>query len=328
MTALLEVRGLRREFQLRRSLLSPAARLLAVSDLSLDVRRGETLGVVGESGCGKSTLGRLMLRLIEPTAGSVHFDGVAITALDRRRLRRLRPRMQMVFQDPYSALDPRWPIAASLLEPFDIHRVPLAGGARGRADRAAKLLAMVGLPPALAQAYPHQLSGGQRQRVGIARALALSPELVVLDEPTASLDVSVQAQVVRLLEDLRARLGLTCVFISHNLALVGYLADRIAVLYLGRLVELLDSPRTPPRHPYTRALLDSAFSPDPTRRRPIVRAAGDPPSPLDPPPGCGYAPRCPAAGPRCRAEAPALAAVAPGHLVACHHPIATAETGP
>jgi oligopeptide/dipeptide ABC transporter ATP-binding protein len=235
--------------------------------------------------------------------------------------------MQMVFQDPYSSLDPRRTIAASLIEPFEIQRIALgAGERRGKVD---ELLAMVGLGGDIAEAYPHQLSGGQRQRVGIARALALAPDLVVLDEPTASLDVSIQAQIVTLLEGLRAQLGLTYLFISHNLALVNYLADRIAVMYLGRIVELLGDPRAPPSHPYTRALMESAFSPDPRQRRTVARIVGEVPSPLAVPPGCPYAARCASADARCRSERPLLGEVAPGHLVACHHPIDASpiETG-
>jgi oligopeptide transport system ATP-binding protein len=319
MTTLVETRDLSREFLVRRSLLARPARLRAVAGVSLDIAKGETLGMVGESGCGKSTLGRLILRLIEPTAGSVAFDGAAVTGLGKAGLRQLRRRMQMVFQDPYSSLDPRCTIAASLIEPFEIQGIPLA--ASERRDKAAELLEMVGLGRDMAGAYPHQLSGGQRQRVGIARALALAPDFLVLDEPTASLDVSIQAQIVTLLEGLRARLGLTYVFISHNLALVTYLADRIAVMYLGRIVELLGDPRTAPRHHYTSALMESAFSPDPRQRRNVIRATGEVPSPVDAPAGCPYAARCPAASQRCRSESPGLTAIAPGHLVACHHPL-------
>ncbi|MBE2274826.1 MAG: ABC transporter ATP-binding protein [Rhodobacteraceae bacterium] len=286
----------------------------AVRDLSLAIGRGEALGVVGESGCGKSTLARLVLRLIEPTAGRIIFDGTEITALSPAALRRMRRRMAMVFQDPYSSLDPRYTVTQVLAEPFRIQRQPLPAGA------IAALLASVGLPDALAESHPHQLSGGQRQRVGIARALALHPEFVVLDEPTASLDVSIQAQIIALLADLRDRMGLTYLFISHDLGLVRYFCQRIVVMYLGAVVEVLPDTAAAPRHPYTEALMQSGFAPDPGRRRSVVPLTGEIPSPFALPPGCAFAGRCPRVTDRCRAERPLLSGDG-GHPVACFHPL-------
>ena len=308
MIPLVEARGLGKAFG------SGPTALHAVSDIDLAIVKGETLGIVGESGCGKSTLGRLLLCLIEPTSGTVWLDGQELTTLAPRAMRGLRRRMQMVFQDPYSSLDPRVRIGRTLEEPFRIQ------GVREQNGKAAALLETVGMSATMVTVYPHQLSGGQRQRVSIARALALSPDFIVLDEPTASLDVSVQAQIVQLLETLRASLGLTYAFISHNLPLVDYLSDRVAVLYLGRIVELLPSPATTPRHHYTRALRASAFEPDPRLRRAFVRDIGDVPSPFDMPPGCSYASRCPAATDICRAVRPGLVEHEPGHSFACHHP--------
>lgn len=305
MTPLVEAAGLNKSF----------GPLHAVRDVDLSIARGETVGIVGESGCGKSTLGRLLLRLVEPTSGVIRFDNADMTALSARDLRLLRRRMQMVFQDPYASLDPRCTVGASVAEPLRIQGLPRRG-------RAAELLALVGLRAGLLDAYPHQLSGGQRQRVGIARALALSPDFVVLDEPTASLDVSVQAQVVGLLESLRARLGLTYAFISHNLPLVDYLADRVVVMYLGRIVEVLPAPGATARHHYTRALRASTLDPDPRLRRDIARDMGEMPSPFEVLPGCSFAPRCPAATAQCRAERPALSS-RDGQLFACHHPWST-----
>ncbi|WP_246661974.1 oligopeptide/dipeptide ABC transporter ATP-binding protein [Prosthecodimorpha hirschii] len=297
--------------------------LRAVNAVTLDVPAGRVTGVVGESGCGKSTLARLALGLIKPTDGRVAFEGEDLATARRARLRQLRARMQMVFQDPYSSIDPRMTIGDAVLEPFVVQGIRLTGAAR--AAKAEALLGMVGLDPSLARNHPHHLSGGQKQRVGIARALALEPRLVVLDEPTASLDVSIQAQIVALLEALKARLDLTYLFISHDLALVRYFCDRIVVMYLGAVVEILPSPAAPIRHPYTRALLDSAFVPDPTRRQTLARATGEIPSAFDLPPGCVYAPRCPLADETCRRIRPQLDRSA--HPVACHHPLDRAGAG-
>lgn len=317
-TSLVALRSLTRRFTSRANLFGRKRVLTAVSDVTLDIARGKVTGIVGESGCGKSTLARLVLRLIEPSSGSVAFDGTDLGGLSGADLRSLRRRMQMVFQDPYSSIDPRYSVRAALLEPLQVQGLRLAP-ARELA-RVEQLMSMVGLNPELADSYPHQLSGGQKQRVGIARALALQPDLVVLDEPTASLDVSIQAQTIALLERLRQDLGLTYLFISHDLGLVRYFCDRIVVMYLGRVVEVLPTARTPPRHPYTRALMDSSFEPDPRRRRAVTLMQGEIPDAFNLPTGCAYAARCPGASERCRAERPALASE-DGHALACHHPL-------
>ncbi len=314
MTApLIRVEGLTRRFQTGGGLFARPREMLAVRDVSLTVQRGEVLGVVGESGCGKSTLARLVLRLIEPTSGKVSLDGTDLASLSAGALRRMRRRMAMVFQDPYSSLDPRHTLAQVLAEPFRVQ------GEAPPPGRIPEMLAEVGLPASMAESHPHQLSGGQRQRVGIARALALRPEFVVLDEPTASLDVSIQAQIVALLADLRDRLGLTYLFISHDLGLVRYFCDRIVVMYLGAVVEVMPASGSAPRHPYTRALTQSAFVPDPAQRREIAPLQGEIPSPFALPPGCAFAGRCPRATDRCRVERPVLDAD-PVHPVACFHP--------
>jgi oligopeptide/dipeptide ABC transporter ATP-binding protein len=311
---LMEVRDLTKRFGAPSGPFRPARHMHAVNGVSFDLATGRTIGVVGESGCGKSTLARLILRLIEPTSGTVRFDGYDLLAKSAGEMRRLRARMQMVFQDPYSAIDPRYTVARAVAEAFVVQ------GRRPGPGEVEDLLTMVGLNPGLAGSFPHQISGGQKQRVGIARALALRPSLVVLDEPTASLDVSVQAQIVSLLEDLRAELGLTYLFISHDLSLVRYFCDEILVMYLGRVVEALPDTDRPARHPYTRTLMDSTFAPDPARRRVIAPLEGEVPSPFDLPPGCAFADRCPQATTLCRGEAPDLAARG-GHPVACHHPL-------
>ena len=303
-----------RQFLTGGGLLARPRSMLAVRDVSLTVGRGEVVGIVGESGCGKSTLARLILRLIEPTGGRVLFDGTDLGALGKRGMRQIRKRMTMVFQDPYSSLDPRYTLGEVLAEPFAVQRETPPPG------RIADLLDQVGLARAMEQSYPHQLSGGQRQRAGIARALARSPELIVLDEPTASLDVSIQAQVIELLSNLRRDLGLTYLFISHDLGLVRYFCDRIVVMYLGAVVEVLPAADARPRHPYTRALLDSTFAPDPTRRRQLEALSGEIPSAFNLPPGCAFAARCPCADDHCREAAPDLHS-AGGRAVACFHPI-------
>lgn len=310
---MIRIEALSKRFQTGGGLLSRPREMMAVREVSLSVGRGEVLGVVGESGCGKSTLARLVLRLIEPTSGRVVFDGADLSALSPAALRQMRRRMAMVFQDPYSSLDPRYTLARVLEEPFRVQ-----GEALGP-DRLAEMLSAVGLPASMADSHPHQLSGGQRQRVGIARALALHPDFVVLDEPTASLDVSIQAQIIALLADLRDRMGLTYLFISHDLGLVRYFCDRVVVMYLGAVVEVMPSAGTAPRHPYTRALTQSAFVPDPGQRRRIAPLSGEIPSPFALPPGCAFAGRCPRATDRCRAERPVLDAD-PSHPVACFHP--------
>jgi oligopeptide transport system ATP-binding protein len=289
----------------------------AVDGVSFDVARGETLGLVGESGCGKSTTGRAILRLVEPTAGRVLFEGTDVASLGGEALRRMRPRMQMIFQDPQASLNPRMTVGSIIEEPLVEHRWP--GDRRARVD---ELLDAVGMNPRFANRYPHEFSGGQRQRIGIARALALDPAFIVCDEPIAALDVSIQAQVVNLLEALQDRLGLTYLFISHDLGMVRHIADRVAVMYLGAIVELATRDRLyeEPKHPYTRALLSAAPIPDPAleRGRAHIILKGDPPSPASPPSGCRFRTRCPVAQPRCAEETPAFRALADGRRVACH----------
>ncbi|WP_368911959.1 oligopeptide/dipeptide ABC transporter ATP-binding protein [Taklimakanibacter deserti] len=318
MPALVELRELDKVFESRKGLFGGSRKMTAVSQVTLDIPRGQVTGVVGESGCGKSTLARLALRLLEATSGRVVFDGVDLRGLSHQEMRRQRRRMQMVFQDPYSSIDPRYRVADALLEPFKVQGLKLsAGAARSKVEA---LLAMVGLDRKLGESHPHQLSGGQRQRVGIARALALEPDFLVLDEPTASLDVSIQAQIITLLERLKRELGLTYLFISHDLGLVRYFCDRIVVMYLGRIVEILPHPKARPRHPYTQTLLDSTFAPDPTRRREIGQLSGEIPSPFDLPPGCAFAARCTYADARCRSERPRLETSADDHETACFNP--------
>ncbi len=295
--------------------LSKPRAMLAVRGVSLAIPKGSVTGVVGESGCGKSTLARLVLRLLEPTSGSIRFDGTELTTLPAPALRKMRRRMAMVFQDPYSSLDPRYTVADVLREPFIVQAQQMD------ADRTLQLLDQVGLSRAMAASYPHQLSGGQRQRVGIARALALNPDFIVLDEPTASLDVSIQAQIIALLQGLQRDLGLTYLFISHDLGLVRYFCDRVVVMYLGAVVEELPTPTAAARHPYTAALMASNFIPDPLHRRELSGLTGEIPSAFALPKGCAYAARCPRATDQCRAEVPALQRDTTGHATACFHPI-------
>ena len=321
--ALLEVRALTKHFPIRRGWFGGVSgQVRAVDGVSFDIRRGETLGLVGESGCGKTTLGRALLRLVEPTAGSVTLGGTDITALPKGELRAARRRMQIVFQDPYSSLNPRLTVGSMIGEALAIHG--LARGAAA-AERVAALLTQVGLSPDHARRYPHEFSGGQRQRIGIARALAVEPELLVLDEPVSALDVSIQAQIVNLLQELQERLGLTYLFVAHDLSVVEHISDRVAVMYLGRIVELADAADlyADPRHPYTRSLLSAVPVPDPAHRAERIVLRGDVPSPARPSAGCRFHPRCFLAEQdghmaRCQAEDPALREVAPGHWVACH----------
>jgi oligopeptide/dipeptide ABC transporter ATP-binding protein len=318
---LIDVRGLRKVFDVHAGLLDRAFRrerlhVHAVDGVSLAIRAGETVGVVGESGCGKSTLGRLIVRLEEPTAGQISYRGVDLVPLSERELRRHRRALQIVFQDPYATLNPRLKVGSVLAEALRVHKLC----PRNEVDtRVVETLALVELPAGIADRYPAHLSGGQRQRVGIARALVVRPELIVADEPVSALDVSVQAQILNLVNDLRRELGISWIFIGHNLATVRQVSDRIAVMYLGRIVELgpADLILSAPLHPYTRALLESVPHPDPRRTMEPPRLVGDPPSPIRIPRGCRFASRCPLARPFCRDNDPTLVPTSSAHDVAC-----------
>jgi peptide/nickel transport system ATP-binding protein len=317
---ILKIENLKVHFKLHRPhLLAPPPLVHAVDGVSFKVRRAKTFGLVGESGCGKSTTALAILRLVEATAGSVFFNGVDVMAQNRKSLRLLRRRMQMVFQDPYSSLNPKARVGSIVGSPLKIQG--LAKGLQRR-ERVAELLTQVGLRPEQATAFPHQFSGGQRQRICIARALALNPDLIVCDEPVSALDVAIQAQILNLLRRLQQELHLSYLFISHDLGVVQYMCDEIAVMYLGRIVEQADRIAlfSGPRHPYTRALLSAAPSARPKNMRPEqrIRLTGEPPSPIDPPPGCRFAPRCPFAVQLCRMEDPPLRPIHSGHWAACH----------
>ena len=316
---LIEVDGLKVYFPIRAGIFKTIkGTVKAVDDISFEVRRGETLGLVGESGCGKSTTGRAMIRLREPTAGTVRFDGVELTSLKSNDLRRLRRRMQIIFQDPYGSLDPRMTVGSIISEPLETHR--LAKG-EGKRERVSELLKMVGLDPSYVNRYPHEFSGGQRQRIGVARALAVEPEFIVCDEPISALDVSIQAQIINLLEELQAEFGLTYLFVAHDLSVVRHISDRVAVMYLGKIVEITDrkSLYESPQHPYTKALLSAVPIPDPAVEagRERVVLGGEVPSPLNPPAGCVFHPRCPIAVPECREGVPELREISPDHRAAC-----------
>ena len=315
---LLEVTNLKKYFPIKGGVFSKTiGYVYAVDDVSFTVGKGETLGLVGESGCGKSTTGRSILRLIEPTDGKIHFEGQDVTALDKNAMRRLRREMQIIFQDPYASLNPRMTVGSIIGEPLEIHKI-----ARGseKTERVASLLQKVGLRAEDMRKYPHEFSGGQRQRIGIARAIALNPKLIVCDEPVSALDVSIQAQVINLLEDLQEEFGLSYLFIAHNLNVVEHISDRVAVMYLGQIVELASDADlyNDPQHPYTEALLSAVPIPDPTVKKKRIILEGDVPSPIDPPSGCHFHTRCMYKEKVCEEEAPEFKHIGGGHWVACH----------
>jgi oligopeptide transport system ATP-binding protein len=316
--ALLRVKNLKKYFPIRGGLFSrEVARVHAVDDVSFEIMAGETLGLVGESGCGKSTTGRTILRLIEATSGEVWFQDKNVTTLDKRSLRALRKEMQIIFQDPYASLNPRMTVGSIIGEALIIHK--LAPNRKQREERVVHLLDTVGLSAEHLRRYPHEFSGGQRQRIGIARALAVSPKLIVADEPVSALDVSIQAQIINLLEELQAKFGLTYLFIAHDLSVVEHISTRVAVMYLGKIVEIAPAKElyTNPKHPYTEALLSAVPIPDPTVKRKRIILEGDVPSPVNPPSGCRFHTRCPIRVPSCSVNDQVLKQISPGHWVAC-----------
>ncbi len=318
MEALLKVENIVKHFPIYGGLLSKqVAAVKAVQNISFELKKGETLGLVGESGCGKSTLGRCLIRLIEPTSGKIFYKGEDITHVDANRLRDLRKNLQIIFQDPYASLNPRMTIGAILEEPLIIHN--LYPDEKLRKNRVRELIDLVGLRPEHLTRYPHEFSGGQRQRVGIARALAVNPEVIICDEPVSALDVSIQAQVINLLMELQQKLGLTYIFIAHDLKVVEHVSNKVAVMYLGEIVEMADADELykNPQHPYTKALLSAIPVPDPKPRAERTILTGDVPSPIAPPPGCYFNPRCPIADKNCSVQKPELKQTSAGHFVSC-----------
>ncbi|MBW4081747.1 ABC transporter ATP-binding protein [Paenibacillus sp. S150] len=318
MSAILEVRNLKKHYPVRKGFFAKqVGAVKAVDGITLSVEQGETLAVVGESGCGKSTTGRAILRLIEPTEGEILFGGTDVRSLDTEQLRRFRTHMQMVFQDPYASLDPRWTVQRILEEPLRTHEAAKNSELKSRVEQ---LMEVVGLSPYQAHRFPHEFSGGQRQRIGIARALALNPKFIVCDEPVSALDVSIQAQVLNLMQDLQEQYGLTYMFISHDLSVVKFISDRVAVMYLGRIVELAPTRElfAQPLHPYTQALMSAVPVPAPGLKKSRIVLTGDVPNPETPPAGCAFHPRCPFAMDKCRKDEPVLREQDSGHQVSCH----------
>jgi oligopeptide/dipeptide ABC transporter ATP-binding protein len=314
---LVDVRGLTKTFRVRTGPFSRQVRLTAVDDVTFSIKRGEVLGLVGESGCGKTTCGKMVIRLLDPTKGSIHFAGHNISNLKQKEMMRFRRMMTIIYQDPFGSLDPRMRIGATIAEPMVVHRLLPKND---REDRVVELVKRVGLSPDQMGRYPHEFSGGQRQRIGIARALATSPQFLVADEPVSALDVSIQAQIINLLQDLQEEFALTILFIAHDLSVIRHICDRVAVMYLGRIVEVAsrDEIFGSPKHPYTQALLSSIPIPSPGAKARRIILSGDVPSPITPPPGCRFHPRCPEAIPRCAIAQPHLTDVAEEHYVACH----------
>ncbi len=316
---LLEVNNLKKYFPVKAGIFKKTvAHVKAVDDVSFFVNEGETLGLVGESGCGKSTTGRTILRLLEATAGEVIFEGKDVLALDKEDLRNIRRDMQIIFQDPYASLNPRMTVADIVGEPIDIHN--LAKNKKERNEKVKDILERVGLGSEYMRRYPHEFSGGQRQRIGVARALAVDPKLIIADEPVSALDVSIQAQVINLLQDLQKEFGLTYLFIAHDLSVVKHISDRIAVMYLGKIVEMADKGDlfNEPMHPYTQSLLSAIPEADPTKKKDRIILEGDVPSPVDPPSGCRFHPRCPKAFDKCSVEEPVFKNYGDNHFAACH----------
>lgn len=318
MSNLLKVNRLSKHFPIKGGILKRTiGQIRAVDEVSFTVKKGETFGLVGESGCGKSTTGRAILRLLEPTSGEVFFEGEDVATLSRQALRLARRNMQMVFQDPYASLNPQMTVGELIEEPLVVHRI---AGASERKEKVKELMEIVGLNRSYLQRYPHEFSGGQRQRIGIARALSLQPKLIVADEPVSALDVSIQSQVINLMEDLQKEFDLTYIFIAHDLSVVKHISDRVGVMYLGRMVEIASKEELyhQPAHPYTKALLSAVPVPNPKAKRERIILTGDVPSPANPPTGCAFHPRCPQAFDRCRLERPQLMQLTSDHVVACH----------